>query len=237
VPDNPSPRSPRSVPGRHAFDWFAEAIKLWKRGPIVFSAMALVVIAGSILLRPLPVLGLIVTHVLVPILTCGFLFASLAADRNDRPRFVHLFTALAAPLRAQAAVVATAFAVTLAESAVAWYVGGINLLAPSSDDVALSAMAIVLMLATSVLVSLPFAFVPMAVLFDNEPPLRAFASSWRAFVANPRPLLALAAYAYALTMAGFATGGVGLVLALPWMYAATYAAWKDIFGVSGAQSR
>lgn len=226
-----SPRSPRTVSGNRAFEWFAQAIRLWRRAPLTFSAMSLVVILSSVLLRPMPFVGSIVAHVLVPLFTCGFLYGSLAADRNDRPRFLHLFAAFLAPLRAQVAVIASVFVVTLAESAVAWQIADVNLLAPTGDDSGLSATALVFVIAISALVTVPLAFVPMAVLFDDEPPLRAFASSWLAFVRNPRPLLALAAYIYALTMAGFATMGAGFILAFPWIYAAQYAAWKDIFDV------
>jgi hypothetical protein len=229
--ESASPRTPRRVPGNRALAWFAQAIRLWKHAPLTFSAMALVVIVLSIALRPVPVVGSVIAHVVVPLLVCGFLYASLGADRNDRPRFVHLFTAFFAPLRAQVAVIAAAFVVTLAESAVAWQVAGVNLLMPESDDIGLSATALLLALAVSALVTAPLAFVPMAVLFDNEPPLRAFASSWLAFVRNPRPMLVLAAYIYALTMVGFATYGAGFVLAFPWICAAQYAAWKDIFDV------
>lgn len=231
--ESASPRSPRPVAANRAFEWFAQAIRLWRRSPFTFSAMALVVIVASVALRPVPVLGSVVAHVLIPLLTCGFLYGSLAADRNDRPRFLHLFAAFLAPLRAQVAVIAAAFIVTLAESAVAWQIADVNLLLPGADDSGLSATDLVLVIAASALVTMPFAFVPMAVLFDDEPPLRAFASSWLAFVRNPRPLLALAAYLYALTVIGFVTLGVGFVLAFPWIYAAQYAAWKDIFGVDG----
>ncbi|MCC6195570.1 MAG: hypothetical protein IT518_13995 [Burkholderiales bacterium] len=229
-----SPRTPRIVPGNRAFQWFAQALRLWKQAPLTFSAMALVVIVLSIALRPVPVAGLVIVHVAVPLLICGFLYAILGADRNDRPRFAHLFAAFLAPLRAQAAVVAAAFVVSLAESVVAWQVAGVNLLVPGGDDVALSAAALILVIVVSALVTVPLAFVPMAVLFDDEPPLHAFVSSWLAFTRNPRPMLALAAYIFALTMLGFVTYGAGFVLAFPWICAAQYAAWKDIFGVGGA---
>ena len=63
------------------------------------------------------------------------------------------------------------------------------------------------------LVSLPLTFVPMAALFDGERAGPAFASSLRAFARNPRPMLALGVYTFALLLAGLATTGIGLVLA------------------------
>jgi len=50
-------REPRSLPPGRALLWFGEAIRLWKRGPLAFSLMALVVIACAAALEPLPMVG------------------------------------------------------------------------------------------------------------------------------------------------------------------------------------
>jgi len=220
------------VPVGRALAWFGEAVRLWKRGPIAFSVMAAIVLATSIFLGPVPIAGLIASNVVAPLLACGFLYGSLAADRDDRPRPTHLVAVFTAPLSAQAAVVAAGLIATLLESAVAWSLAGINLLVPGADMSQLSPSAVVAIYAGDVLASLPLTFVPMAVLFDGERPGTAFASSLRAFAMNLRPMLGLAAYSFALVLVGLATMGVGLVLALPWIAAASYAAWKDIFGLA-----
>jgi len=41
----------------------------------------------------------------------------------------------------------------------------------------------------------------------------------------------LAGISFLLLVIGLATNGIALILALPWLAAATYAAWKDIFGL------
>jgi hypothetical protein len=230
-------REPRSVPPGRALLWFGEAIRLWKRGPLPFSLMALVVIVIFVAIGPVPVVGLIVANVLVPLLMCGLLFASLAADRNERPQFRHLFMGFVAPASAQLAVVASAVAVTLIESALAWSIAGVNMLAPDGGMTELPASTIMMLYATDVLVSLPFTFVAMAALFDGERPARAFSSSLRAFARNPRAMLTLGVYTFTLLLAGLATTGIGLVLGLPWIAAAQYAAWKDIYGVEGSARR
>jgi hypothetical protein len=40
------------------------------------------------------------------------------------------------------------------------------------------------------------------------------------------------ALSLALLRVGLATSGLGLLLALPWAAAASYASWKDVFDVS-----
>jgi len=199
--------------------------------------MALVVIVIFVAIGPLPVIGLIVANVVVPLLMCGLLFASLAADRNEPPRFKHLLMVFAAPASAQFAVVAAAVTATVIESALAWSVAGVNMLAPDGGMTDLSASTIMMLYATDVLVSLPFTFVAMAALFDGDAPGRAFASSLRAFARNPRPMLTLGVYTFTLLLAGLATTGIGLVLGLPWIAAAQYAAWKDIYAVEASGGR
>ena len=75
---------------------------------------------------------------------------------------------------------------------------------------------------------------PFHVLFEQVPVGAAFAASWNAFVRNTVPLLVYAAASLVLLGFGLATMGIGLVIVLPLWAASSYAAWKDIFGVSDA---
>ena len=216
--------------------WFAEAIRLWKRAPFTFSAMAVIVLVVSLVPYPIPVAGVIATNIVAPLLACGFLYGSLAADRNATPRFVHLFAVFATPLRTQFAVVAASLVITAVEGLMAWNLAGVNLLMPTYDASALSESAVLAIYAAGVAASLPLTFVPMAALFDAESPGAAFASSLRAFGRNVRPLASLGIYMYALLIVGIVTMGVGLVLGLPWIAAASYAAWKDVFAVQASEA-
>lgn len=226
--DIPS-RVPRAVPAKRALVWFSEAMRLWKRSPVVFCLQALVILLLTVTFEPVPVLGFVAANVIAPLLSCGLLYSSLAADRNGKARMVHLFAVFAVPLRAQWAAIAAGLVVLVAEGAAAWSMAGVNLLYPIPDAANLSPAVVIGIYAVGVLASLPVTFVPMAALFDGEDVRQAFAQSWRAFAANAPGFLALAAYSYVLLMLGLATSGVGLVLALPWIAAASYAAWKDIF--------
>jgi hypothetical protein len=224
-------REPRAVSAGRALAWFAEAIRLWKRAPLPFSVMAVVVLAVSFAGEVFPILGIVASNVITPLLMCGLLYGNLAADRDSRPRIAHMFAVFGAPLRAQAAVVASALIVTAVESLMAWNLAGVNLLVLTEAPPSLSAPTVMAVFVAGIAASLPFTFVPMAVLFDGEAPLAAFASSLRAFGRNVRPLASLGIYNFALLTAGFVTWGFGLVLALPWIAAASYAAWKDVYDV------
>lgn len=220
------------MPAARAVQWYAEAMRLWKRGPAVFSLLALVLLVANLALGLVPVGGALLAQVLLPLLECGLLYASLAADRGDRPKLAHLIAVAAAPHRAQAAVIVAALPIFATEAIVAQAVGGINMLAPASNAETFSGPALVATYAAGVGVALPLMFVPFAALFDGAGFRDAFGQSVTAFVRNPLPLLLFGALSFALLLLGLATSGVGLLLALPWSAAASYAAWKDVFGVA-----
>ncbi|HEY7786908.1 MAG TPA: hypothetical protein VIF33_00185 [Casimicrobiaceae bacterium] len=225
-------RAARAVPAQHAFVWYADAMRLWKRGPATFCGIALVILVANIALNLVAFVGIVVAQLLLPLAECGLLYASLAADRGDRPRLRHVVAVAAAPPRALAAVIAASLVVFAAEALVANAIGGFNMLAPASNADSISGMALVATYATGIVVSLPVTFVPFAALFDGAGFRDAFAQSGAAFARNVAPLVLYGALSFALLMLGLATSGIGLLLALPWSAAASYAAWKDVFHVA-----
>lgn len=212
-------------------------MRLWKRGPASFAAIALVVLVASIVFEPIRWAGLVASTLVAPLLATGLLFACLAADRGDRPRLRQLLAILAAPRSAQIAVIVAGLAVFAAEALAAWTLAEVNLLVPLADSSRLTPGVIVAIYVAGVAASLPVTFVPFAVLFDGEGARRAFAVSWRAFALNLPALALLALYSLVLLMLGLATMGVGLLLALPWISAATFSAWKDIFALTEDRTR
>jgi hypothetical protein len=212
--------------------WYAEAMRLWKRGPIAFSLLALVILATNLLLSVLPIAGTLAAQLVLPLLECGLLYASLAADRGDRPRMRHFVAVLAARPRAQAAIVVAGLIVFAAEAVVAEAVGEVNLLAPAGNAESISGLALVSAYTAGIALSLPLMFVPFAALFDGAGFRESFAQSAAAFMRNAGALVVFGALTLALLLLGLATSGVGLLLALPWSAAASYACWKDIFDVA-----
>jgi hypothetical protein len=207
-------------------------MRLWKRGPLAFCGMAFVIIACNIALSLLPVGGVFIATLVLPLLECALLYASLAADRGDRPRLRHLIAVAAAPSSALAAVVAAGVVVFAAEAAVAWFVGGVDMLAPGGGGESFTGPTLIATYSAGIAVSLPVTFVPFAALFDGARFRDAFAESAAGFARNPGPLVLYGGLSLALLLLGLATSGVGLLLALPWSAAASYAAWKDIYAVA-----
>jgi uncharacterized membrane protein len=224
-------RESRSVPALRALAWYAEAMRLWKCGPATFAGLAFVTLVASIAFEPVPILGFVAANVIAPLIATGMLYASLAADRGEGPRLKHAIAPFAAPARAQAAVVAAGLVAFAAEAFSASQLADVNLFLPAREMMNLPMRVVMAIYVAGIVASLPLTFVPFAALFDGQGVRAAFATSARAFTRNVPALVLYAGISLLLLLIGLATMGVGLVLVLPWMAAASYAGWKDIFGL------
>ena len=232
-----SDRASRAVPATQAFAWYAEAMRLWRVSPGIFAALAGVTIGVELLVRLVPTAGVILSQIVVALLECGLLYASLAADRGDKPRMRHLLAVFGAPPRAQAAVIVASLTAFAGQALAAHALAGIDLLAPNAFDEETSALVISSIVAAGLLMSLPFMFVQPIALFDDASFAAAFRNSLTACGRNLAPILLYAALSLGLFLFGIVTSGLGLLLALPWLAASSYAAWKDVFAVDAARPR
>jgi hypothetical protein len=214
-----------------AFQWYGEALRLFKRRPLPFIGLALAVIAAELLLGVIPVVGRPLANIVVPILACGLLYASLAADRGERPRAAHLVTAFAAPVASLGAVILSSLAVFLAEWVIGWQFAGVNLLA-TDDSHALSPGEVLLVYTAGVAVSLPLTLVPIVALFEGAGVADSFAASVAAFRRNVGAFLLYGGLSLALLGLAIVTMGVILPVVLPLWAASSYVAWKDLVGAT-----
>ena len=72
---------PRIVPWRHALAWYEDAMRLFKRAPATWAALAVVTIAAEFVLQAVPGLGALLSQAITPLVACGLIYAAAAADR------------------------------------------------------------------------------------------------------------------------------------------------------------
>ena len=224
----------RAVPWQHAITWFEEALRLFRRRPLVWIGLAILTLAAELALQFLPDPWPLVSKIIVPLVACGMLIAAAAADRHASPRLAHALTAFRAPAGTIIAIVASGLVTFAAEAFAAWWIADVNLLLAHSGAEDLTASAWMGVYAIGVLASLPVAFVPLHVLFEPVGLVDAFVASWNAFLLNTSPLLVYAALSLVLLAFGLLTMGLGLVFVMPLWAASSYTAWRDIFCVGQA---
>ena len=248
VPDMPRPGEPGSpagpplaphlsahvVPWQHAITWFEDALRLFRRRPIVWIGLSILTLVGELVLQIPPDPWPLLSKIVVPLVACGMLIAAAVADRHAAPRLAHALTAFRAPTSAVIAIVLSNLVTFLAEAFAAWWIADANLFLVHAATEDLTTSALIGVYAIGVLASLPVVFVPLHVLFEPVSLIEAFAASWHAFVLNTMPLLVYAAFSLMLLALCFLTMGLGFVFAMPLWAASSYIAWRDIFGVEEA---
>lgn len=226
-----------SVPASRALAWYGDAMRLWKRGPVVMSALGAVTILAQFAFELWPDAGPHVAKVVVPLIACGMLYGADAAERGAKPRFVHAFAAFRAPAGAIAAIVLSSAITFAAEWFAADRLAGVDLLRPNAQSAPdLDAWTVIAIYSAGILVSLPMTFVPLAALFAGASFSRSFAISASAFARNVGALLVYGAVALVLLAIGLLTMGIGLVIALPLIACATWAAWRELCPPEGAEA-
>lgn len=221
------------VPWQHALTWFEDALRLFKRRPVVWLGLAALTIAAELSPQFLPDPWPLLSKIVAPLVGCGMLFAAAAADRHTAPRLGHAFTAFRAPMSAVIAIVIASLVTFLGEAFAAWWIADANLFLVHASTEDLSASTWIGVYAIGMLVSLPVTFVPLHVLFEPVSFVQAFAASWNAFLLNTMPLLVYAGLSLVLLAVGLLTI-VGLVFVIPLWAASSYTAWRDIFAVEEA---
>jgi hypothetical protein len=203
-------------------------MRLWKRGPAMHALLAAITILSQFALEVWPDAGALVSKVVVPLIACGMLYAARAAAEGDKPRLVHAIAAFRAPAGAIAAIVVSSALTFAAEWIAADGLAGVNLLRPGTSPPEIDGSTVLAIYAVGILASLPMSLVPLHALFDRSGFAVSFVDSARAFVRHAAAFLTYGAIAFALIALGLLTMGLGLVIALPLIACATYAAWRDL---------
>jgi hypothetical protein len=221
--------APRAVPTGRVFAWYEEAMRLFKRAPVIWCVLGLITVAAELALNFVPGIGVALAKVFVPVIECGMLLGAVAVDRGEPLQVRVAVGVFAARPAALAAIVVSALLIFGVEAWTAYSVAGINLLDNGESEPSLTAAALASVFAAGTLVSLPVMFVPFAALFEGASFTRAFATSARGFALNILPLLIFGALALVMVLIGLLSFGFGLIAVFPLLSAASYAAWKDIY--------
>jgi len=203
-------------------------MRLWKRGPATHAVLAALTILLQFAFELWPDAGALVSKIVVPLVACGMLYAAHATAQGDKPRLVHAIAAFRAPAGAIGAIVVSTALTFAAEWFAADQLAGVNLLRPGAAPPEMDGSTVLAIYAAGILASLPMSLVPLYALFDRAGFAASFVDSARAFVRHLAAFVTYGAIAFALIALGLLTMGIGLVIALPLIACATYAAWRDL---------
>jgi hypothetical protein len=237
----------RRVAIGRGWGWIAEAFGLFRRSPVIWIALHLVLLLIAFGLFMIPRLGIYLVYLLWPLLLAGLMTACRDAERGREIEIAHLFKGFvenASPLVTLGGIYLVGNVVV---TGVAMAVGGAALqevmqaasegtanLDPVVADQALLAMLVYAALYLPL--AMAFWFAPALVMLDRVPPTQALMRSVQACLANLLPFLVYGLVMSALLFVALVLVFVGLLLWAPIAIISTYTAYRDVFapGSSGA---
>ncbi len=233
--------SPPPVPGDvvpgHALRWLADGWKLFMKAPLVWASQAFVFFVIIAALGVLPLLGWAAAPIALPVLVAGMLSGAQMLDRGGVLRVSHLFDGirhhagnllLVGSFHLLGALLAALIAAAIGGSAA---LTGMIVGSAHGAGVAAGGMMLGVLVFTVLWVLLMMAlwFAPALVMLHDVAPLEAMLLSARACFHNLLAFIVLAALLYVLTWVAMIPFGLGMLVLIPVIAGALYAAWKETF--------
>jgi hypothetical protein len=228
---------PRSVAIGHGLHWIASGWRMFKRSPMVWIGLSLALILIWLVLLSIPKLGPLLFNLLFPIFFAGLMLGCRALDEGRKLQFGYLF----AGFRENAASLVTVGGIYLVGMLVVVAIvtssGSLPRLPEKPDPEDIAALQNELRQMTGPILAgmalyLPLMmltwFAPLLIVFRGMNALPALKLSFSACLQN---IGAFTLYGMMLLVIWIAATlpVVGLVLALPIIFASVYASYKDIF--------
>ena len=236
VPSRPYEQGGRRVEPARGWGWIRDGFDYFRRQPGTWILLALIFGALLIGVSLIPVIGSILTILLVPVLAAGLLAGCQTLEGGGELELAHLFAGFRLHTGQLMLVGLIGFALTAAVMIpVALLVGGggmIAIMTGATPGVALGTTALIgalISLALFVLVNMAMWFAPALVMLQEHSATRAVAESFRGCLKNILPFLLYSVILFLLAMVASIPLGLGWLVLAPVVFGSIYAAYRDIY--------
>ena len=237
---HPPPPAPGDVVPGHALDWLAAGWRIFMRAPLVWALQALIFFVILAALGMVPFIGWAAAPVTLPVLVAGMLSGARALDRGELLQvgqlfdglrqhagnllLVGLFHLLGLLLAALAAAAIGGSAMLTGAAA-----GALGAIAGAGVAAGGMMLGVVVFTVLWALLMMALWFAPALVMLHEVAPLDAMRLSARACFHNLLAFVVLAALLYVLVWVAMIPAGLGMLVLVPVIAGALYAAWKETF--------
>lgn len=226
-----------TVTPAHALRWLAAGWRLFVRNPAIWLVQTLILIVALAALGFVPFLGWAAAPVALPVLVAGMVAGAQALDRGEPLRVDHLFDGLRRHAGNLLLVGGFHLLGTLFAALIAAAIGGSAVLtgmlvgAFAGVGVATGGVMFGVLVFTVLWALLMMAlwFAPALVMLQGVAPLDAMKLSAQACFHNLLTFVLLAVMLYVLVWVAMLPAGLGMLVLVPVMAGALYAAWQDTF--------
>jgi uncharacterized membrane protein len=229
----------RALPPGHGWDWIAGGWDLFKHQPLMWIVFA---IAGIVMLIALhfllPVLGQVALMLLTPVFVGGIMIGCRDLEEGRELRVSHLFAGFRERFGRLISVGLISLVFVFVVALVAGLLTGANLsrvLDSGTDPAAMVAagltmlLAVLVMLALLLPLSMAVWFAPSLVVFHAQGPGEAMKNSFTGCLKNILPFLLYGVILFLLAIVAWIPIGLGWLVLVPVIAGSLYTGYRDIF--------
>jgi hypothetical protein len=226
----------RRVATGRGWSWIAEAFGLFRRNPLIWIALNLVLLLIALALGQIPVLGSYLIYLLTPLFLAGLMTAARDTERGGEIEIAHLFRGFTENASQLITVGGVYLVGNVIVAGVAIALGGAELqevMRAASEG----GVQVEVLVSAALFVPLAMAlwFAPALVMLDRVPALKALLLSTQACVANVLPFLLYGIVMSGLLFAALLPALLGLVLWVPIAMISAYTGYRDVFPPGAAE--
>ena len=230
-------RGARTVPASRGWGWISEGFALFRRQPLTWILVTVVLIAFMMATGLVPFLGGLVAQLLTPVLTAGLMLGCRKLEEGEDLTVGSLFAGFSSrpgPLIAVGALALAALVLIFILVSVVFGLGmGAFFAAPQQDIEPSEALTLVLAILVAVAAGLPVYmamwFAPALIVLNDLSVGDAIRASFIACARNILPFLVYGIVLLLLMIVAVIPLLLGLLVLVPVLYASIYASYRDVF--------
>jgi len=235
----------KSVPAGRGWQWIVAAFALFKRNPLIWIVLHLILILIAVGLNMVPLIGPYLLYLLTPLLLGGLMSAARDTESGQDIEIAHLFhgfrqntshliTVGGVYLVGQVVISGVMIMLGGPEFQQALRVGVEGIDPASITPEVATRILTALLVGSALFVPLAMAtwFSPALVILDNQSAFAAMGESLRASLRNMRPFLSYGVFSLLLLVVASIPFGLGLVLWIPVMMLTMYTSYRDVFATA-----
>jgi uncharacterized membrane protein len=234
----------KTVDAGRPIEWLKQGWGYFMKNPGVWIAITVVLIIANVIAQFIPVIGPLGMNLVMPGLIAGLMIGCRSLQQGGELRFDHVFEGFKQNSNGLIMIgvwyLVGSVAIALIAVFLLFMVGGSALLAamagsqsgaPQLGLLAVFLLLIVFLIIFTLVLILYMAvwFAPPLVVFGNMEPLAAMKASFAGSLKNILPYLVYGIVVFVLAILAVIPIGLGLLVLLPVLYGAQYAAYQDIF--------
>ena len=230
---------PRQVVAGQGWQWIVEGFDLFKKSPIIWVVLFIILLLIAIALHFIPILGPLVLYILSPVFLAGLMVGCKAQQSGEELEIAHLFAGFKKNTNSLITLGGVYLVGQIIIFGVMFIFGGgaiFALMRGGQPDLAamtaaLSSAMLAVLIGHALYIPLVMAlwFAPALVIFNDVQPVPALKSSFNACLKNINPFFIYGIALFVLSIIASIPLFLGFLVLVPVISTSVYTSYRDIY--------